>query len=85
MIEKPLEGAKSQGLKGLMTGTLKGLGGLVLMPVSGAIDLVSKTSEGFKNMISSDERQVSKVRIMRPFYGDNQSIKIYYGFHAYII
>jgi hypothetical protein len=39
-----------------MTGTLKGLGGLVIMPVSGAIDLVSKTSEGFKNLISSDER-----------------------------
>ena len=39
-----------------MTGILKGFGGLVIMPVSGAMDLVSKTSEGFKNMIASDKR-----------------------------
>jgi vacuolar protein sorting-associated protein 13A/C len=56
VIEKPIEGAKSEGIKGLMTGILKGFGGLVIMPVSGAMDLVSKTSEGFKNMIASDER-----------------------------
>ncbi len=54
------------------------------MPLSGTLDLVSKTSEGIKNMVSSKEHNVSKIRVFRPFYGRNQALKAYHDFHAYI-
>lgn len=56
----------------------------MIMPLSGTLDFLSKTSEGIKNMVSSNDREVSKIRILRPFYGKSQSIKIYDDFHAYI-
>jgi hypothetical protein len=37
---------------GFFKGTLKGVSGLVIMPLSGTLDLLSKTSEGFKNLVS---------------------------------
>jgi len=43
-------------MKGFFKGTVKGLTGLVIKPLSGTLDLLSKTSEGFKNMVSSHDR-----------------------------
>lgn len=46
MVTKPLEGAKEKGVTGFVSGIGKGMAGLVLQPVSGAVDLASKTVEG---------------------------------------
>jgi len=43
-------------MKGFLSGSIKGLGSLIIMPISGAIDLVSKTSEGFKNLLATNKR-----------------------------
>lgn len=55
------------------------------MPISGALDFFSKTSEGIKNLVSSSDKEVSKIRIVRPFYGIEQKLKVYDEFHAYIV
>jgi vacuolar protein sorting-associated protein 13A/C len=53
-----------------MKGTYKGLSGLIVKPVSGALDLFSKTSEGIKNNVNSaKEKKVKRIRYIRPFYG----------------
>ena len=44
VFTKPVEGAKSGGVAGFAAGFGKGLVGLVSKPVSGAVDLVSKTT-----------------------------------------
>lgn len=85
LIHKPIQGAKQSGFKGFMMGSVYGLGGLFIMPVSGAIDMMSKTSEGIKNSVGSDDKEIAKIRIVRPFYGLIQQLKIYDEFHAYIV
>ena len=67
--ENPIAGAKKDGVTGFLKGTYRGLSGLVVKPVSGALDFFSKTSEGIKNTASSNEKHVTKIRSMRPFYG----------------
>lgn len=49
VVVKPIEGAKSGGIKGFFKGSYKGVSGLVVKPISGALDFFSKTSEGIKN------------------------------------
>ena len=84
VFENPYKGAREDGLTGLAKGTYKGLSGLVVKPISGALDFFSKTSEGIKNSASSDDKIVNKIRIMRPFYGKQELIKVYDDFHAYV-
>ena len=84
LVEKPIVGAKQEGVKGFFKGTAKGVGGLIIMPISGAIDFFSKTSEGIKNSVNNGERLVPKIRQFRPFYGYNQQIKVFDEYHAII-
>lgn len=58
IIEKPVEGVKKEGVTGFFKGTLRGISGLIIMPISGTLDFFSKTTEGFKNMVSSSEKEV---------------------------
>ena len=52
IVRKPIEGIKQEkNLSGFGKGILKGIGGVITKPIAGVIDLVSKTSEGFKNTI----------------------------------
>jgi len=72
VVENPYKGAKQDGVKGFFLGSYRGLAGLVVKPVSGTLDLFAKTSEGIKNTTKKDVgAKVSKIRIMRPFYGRN--------------
>ncbi len=64
---------------------MKGVAGLVIKPLSGTLDLVSKTADGFKNLVSSSDREVKKIRIVRPFYGKNQSLRAYDAIHSYLV
>ena len=77
VVRKPLEGAKKDNLKGLGKGVLQGLGGLVVKPVSGVVDLISKTTDGIKNTWNFDDENIFQQRFPRPFYGKFKYIKFY--------
>lgn len=77
ILTKPLEGAKTSGVEGFVQGVGKGLIGAAAQPVSGVLDLLSKTTEGANAMrmkiasaITSDE-QLLRRRLPRVIGGDN--------------
>ncbi|CAN1281796.1 Intermembrane lipid transfer protein vps13A [Linum perenne] len=77
ILTKPLEGAKSSGVEGFVQGVGKGLIGAAAQPVSGVLDLLSKTTEGANAMrmkiasaITSEE-QLLRRRLPRVIGGDN--------------
>ena len=77
VVRKPLEGAKKDNIKGFGKGVLQGLGGLVAKPVSGVVDLISKTTDGIKNTWSYEDEQNFRQRFPRPFYGKFKYVKFY--------
>ncbi|KAF7836895.1 pleckstrin homology domain-containing protein [Senna tora] len=77
ILTKPLEGAKTSGVEGFVQGFGKGIIGVAAQPVSGVLDLLSKTTEGANAMrmkiasaITSDE-QLLRRRLPRVISGDN--------------
>ncbi|XP_068666865.1 uncharacterized protein [Aristolochia californica] len=77
ILTKPLEGAKSSGVEGFVQGVGKGLIGAAAQPMSGVLDLLSKTTEGanavrmkITSAITSDE-QLLRKRLPRAIGGDN--------------
>ncbi|KNA18184.1 hypothetical protein SOVF_073130 [Spinacia oleracea] len=77
MFTKPLEGAKSSGVEGFVQGVGKGLIGVAAQPVSGVLDLLSKTTEGANAMrmkiqaALTSEEQLLRRRMPRVVSGDN--------------
>jgi vacuolar protein sorting-associated protein 13A/C len=77
ILTKPIEGAKSSGVEGFVQGVGKGLIGAAAQPVSGVLDLLSKTTEGanaVKLKISSAimaEEQLLRRRLPRAIGGDS--------------
>jgi hypothetical protein len=61
IYQQPVKGAKKSGVKGFMKGTLKGLGGAVVKPVSGGLDLLGKTAQGVHNMVKVGGRGKKKA------------------------
>ncbi|CAL5058295.1 unnamed protein product [Urochloa decumbens] len=76
ILTKPIEGAKSSGVEGFVQGVGKGIIGAAAQPVSGVLDLLSKTTEGanaVKMKISSAimaEEQLLRRRLPRAIGGD---------------
>ncbi|KAL0925485.1 hypothetical protein M5K25_003821 [Dendrobium thyrsiflorum] len=77
ILTKPLEGAKSSGVEGFVQGFGKGIIGAAAQPVSGVLDLLSKTTEGanavrmkIASAITSEE-QLLRRRLPRVIGGDN--------------
>ncbi|KAJ8645273.1 hypothetical protein MRB53_007021 [Persea americana] len=77
ILTKPLEGAKSSGVEGFVQGVGKGIIGAAAQPVSGVLDLLSKTTEGanavrmkIASAITSEE-QLLRRRLPRVISGDN--------------
>ncbi|KAK8671255.1 hypothetical protein V6N13_037855 [Hibiscus sabdariffa] len=77
ILTKPIEGAKSSGVEGFVQGVGKGIIGAAAQPVSGVLDLLSKTTEGANAMrmkiasaIASDD-QILRRRLPRVVGGDN--------------
>ena len=70
-VARPYIEGRRRGLRGFGSGIYQGISGLVFKPVSGALDLASKTAEGMKNTIRRFDVNTTKerVRIPRPFYG----------------
>jgi len=77
ILTKPIEGAKSSGVEGFVQGVGKGIIGAAAQPVSGVLDLLSKTTEGanaVKMKISSAimaEEQLLRRRLPRAIGGDS--------------
>ena len=77
ILTKPLEGAKSSGVEGFVQGVGKGLIGAAAQPVSGVLDLLSKTTEGanaVKMKLASaltSEEQLTRRRLARAIGGDS--------------
>jgi vacuolar protein sorting-associated protein 13A/C len=67
-----MEGAERSGLPGFLKGTVKGIAGLVIKPVSGVFDAASKTAEGIKNtpefFSSEKQKKYNREHTPRPFY-----------------
>ena len=61
--------------------------GLIVKPVSGALDFLSLTSEGIKNTSKNDEELQldQRLRLPRPFYEKEKIIREYDDFHAFLI
>ncbi|XP_074301933.1 uncharacterized protein LOC141633346 isoform X1 [Silene latifolia] len=77
ILTKPLEGAKTSGVEGFVQGVGKGIIGAAAQPVSGVLDLLSKTTEGANAMrmkiqaALTSEEQLLRRRLPRVISGDN--------------
>ena len=72
-------------MTGFGKGILKGFAGLVVKPVSGILDLFSKTTEGIKNTVNTEDFDLVKIRKPRIFYGKYKIIKTYNYYHSDVI
>ena len=55
---KPIEGASSEGAKGIAKGVAKGITGVIFKPAVATVDFVTKTGEGIKNSASYRSKRV---------------------------
>jgi vacuolar protein sorting-associated protein 13A/C len=78
IFEAPAKGAHKAGMRGFVKGLGQGVAGLVLKPMTGLFDGVSKLSEGIKNSAASDLGLfVQPVRPARMFYGRDRTLRVY--------
>lgn len=71
VVLEPIKGGQEEGAVGVFKGIGKGLAGIVLKPVVGAVDLVTRTTEGIKNTTTyMDEKQKAPIRPPRYFGAD---------------
>ena len=83
VYQKPSEGYRSSGATGMAKGALLGVAGLFVKPVAGAMDLVSKTSQGIEAQASSEaQKSEARLRPPRAFYGKEKVIRNYDIDHA---
>ncbi|XP_024542530.1 uncharacterized protein LOC9648284 isoform X1 [Selaginella moellendorffii] len=77
ILTKPLEGARSAGVEGFLQGVGKGVIGAAVQPMSGVLDLLSKTTEGANATrmklaaVLTSEEQLRRRRLPRVIGGDN--------------
>jgi vacuolar protein sorting-associated protein 13A/C len=74
----PLEGAKEEGISGLIKGTFFGITGFFIKPISAIFDATSKTAIGLKNTVNIEENVKKTLRYKRPFYGVEKFYKEYW-------
>ncbi|KAL1915167.1 uncharacterized protein VTP21DRAFT_7648 [Calcarisporiella thermophila] len=66
IVQKPIEGAETEGVGGFFKGIGKGLIGAVTKPVVGVLDLASNVSEGIRNTTTVfDANDIERVRLPR--------------------
>ncbi|KAL1920744.1 uncharacterized protein VTP21DRAFT_11379 [Calcarisporiella thermophila] len=66
IVQKPLEGAESEGFGGLIKGVGRGLVGAVTKPIVGVFDLASGVSEGIRNTTTVfDVNDIDRMRLPR--------------------
>lgn len=79
IVTEPIKGFKKDKMEGMLIGGFKGLSGLVVKPIAGALDMVSRSAEGIKNTanIFDKNTEYGKQREPRVFYGSSQLIQVY--------
>lgn len=56
LVTKPIQGGKERGVTGFIEGSAKSVLGIVLNPITGIFDAISKTAEGIQNeFVNQDE------------------------------
>ena len=70
-----------------MKGAWQGVSGLVVKPLTGVLDVASKTSEGIKNTATRDDEKPNQTRerFPRPFYGVERFYRTYLATDAEIV
>jgi hypothetical protein len=66
LISQPVQGAKKQGAVGAVKGIGKGLLGAVASPMSGVLDALSATAEGFDATFGKPKEQLLVMERRRP-------------------
>lgn len=64
-----------------------GLAGLVAKPVSGVVDLVSKTTQGMEAHVTGIpdcQQNIQRIRLPRPFYRELNIVRDYNNLHAQV-
>jgi len=86
-FSRPVIEGHRKGIKGVGFGLWEGVTGLLLKPISGALDLVAKTSEGVKNTcrIFEQKQKKGRIRMPRTFYGIQRKIKNFNEDDAFIV
>jgi len=77
---KPRDGVISGGFGGFMKGIGQGLAGVLVKPTVGAVDMISKTTQGLERECSERSECADKfkrVRAPRAFYDFHKAVKIY--------
>ena len=76
---KPVQGAKQDGVGGFFKGVGIGVAGAVVKPVSGVVDLVSKTNEGIESAVDGSACKPNNQKFRRPraFYKEAEIFQEY--------
>lgn len=64
VFEKPISGARNDGVRGFFKGVSKGMVGLVARPLSGALDFTSGTLNTIKRFVLCSLYYISNINIM---------------------
>jgi len=77
VVQEPYRGAKEDGFTGLLKGSLKGVGGLVVKPITGLLDVASHTSQGIVNTadLFDQRKKAKRIRQPRVTYSESGVIK----------
>lgn len=84
VVKKPAQAVSKEGVGGFFKGTLQGVTGLFVKPITGGLDAVSKVSEGVSNTFDNKRHvtKTEKYRLSRVFYGKEGIIKHYLEYDA---
>lgn len=85
VVKQPYKETKKSGFGGFFKGVGKGFAGLIVKPVSGTLDLISKTTEGVKNTAKDKDLSVERKRLPWPFYDLVNIFKSFNDQDAYAI
>lgn len=75
LVEKPIQGARKSGVEGAFKGIAQGIVGVVANPVSGALDALSATAEGFDAAFGKNREDLLVMqprRLPRVVSGDSK-------------
>lgn len=77
VVQEPYRGAKEDGFIGLLKGSLKGVGGLIVKPITGLLDVASHTSQGIVNTadLFDQRKKAKRIRQPRVTYSESGVIK----------
>lgn len=78
LVEKPLRGTQKHGIVGGIGGLGKGLAGLVIKPMTGAVDMVQSSFAGLESLANPNSRL---VRVRDPRYIDPAGVITPFSWH----